>query len=160
MKPCRGFDPGSTPGPGVKWGCRFRNLCPSLLLSSYRPRRGSHLLRDRPAFVAVQSKSLLLNNIILVCRVKHFRLSNKEPQPNAPSSGEMHDITLDLEGKGDALTQSLGSGILTSLLGIFHHGRLLLSGFMGQISVPAPLSSVQARRSSPRTAPDQRCAWW
>jgi hypothetical protein len=72
---------------------------PFALLLSYRPRRGSHLPQKRPASVAVQSKSLLLNNMMSACRVRHFHLSIKGPQLFEPSSGEMHDLTATLRAE-------------------------------------------------------------
>ncbi|HII06015.1 MAG TPA: hypothetical protein HA349_01480 [Methanotrichaceae archaeon] len=47
----------------------------------------------------------------------------------------MHDLTLDLGGGEDAPAQSLGSGILTSLLDHFHRGYVLLSGARQYITI-------------------------
>lgn len=81
------------------------SLCPPLLISISRTIGISPSVKDPsvrirgglPLLITVQSKSLLLNNIIPARRVAAFHLSIIRTT-DAPAGGEMHDLSSRTEG--------------------------------------------------------------
>ncbi len=150
MKPCRGFDPGSTPGPGAnKRGRKIRCLRPSSLITSSRPLRGTPL--QEPISVSVQSKSLLLNNMVLSCRVPPFHLSKKDRRLSRPrgvrrtTSPSALRAEEGARGPRWARTSSIFFGLSVASVGFYGSSSSILFSSV-------PIFSSKSSRSTPRRA--------